>query len=737
MSPHAPMARQLGSQGSTTMTARLAAMRRPSRVRQDDAVLEHRWTDFRRVFGAGLQPPTTSESAGASGSRGEAPLPPRLVLAAQAGWSGGGHPLPLELLPELEVLTSRPSDERSKSELATIVLGLRYFAPCLDVKADDMTVLARAVRWCSCAPGEHAVEEHEIDSCLLLQLSGCAHLVLKQRPAAGLVRPSRQSRGSVQLERTPTTPPVTAVLPLGPGGSVGDLPHGRWRATGVVACSAAPNTDASQPQPSASGPGAPACFLVVRWSDFFAASMVERDRAAVRRVRLMRRIPVLQDFGDDALALLAACMTDHKAKRGEVVVRQGDEAQRFYILTSGEMEEIRTMAGGREGVRRDAAPAAAAGGVDTAPSAAARLAQEADTSRRPPPTLITGRIRGPAYFGERACFVVGEAYAKTVRAATSCDLSSISRADLTGLLSPSLLEMVREAAAQPSDDRHTLVEALVEEHWRGFKAALVRSVLADRDVRRWGAEVAEDPKQAVRELKPMHPRIHSQYHLQSGLAGRGVWAGDGFGTPVTKDAVTDLQSHAARQAYARRLLHAPGGSPVEQLIRRQLKTMPGGEEWTGNAALRRHAEREERAAGRVRGRGRQQLPALAQWCAGTSSVCCAPQSRMPHKSLRREAVERGVEACARSLGRPASRALLNRPSGGEATAAWDADALGDSTRRVTPRPHSAAIPEAAKPPRFVAVASSCSRPSSRAMSRSASVPAVSCRPARTHRGLSV
>lgn len=717
----APMARQQWSQVSTTMTARLASMRRPSHVWHDDAVLEHRWSDFRRVFGAGLKPPAAP---------GEAELAPRLSLAEDASWSGGGQPIPLERLPELEVLTSRPADDRTQAELATIVLGLRYFGPCLDVDADDMAVLARAARWRSCATGEYAVEEHEIGSCLLLQLCGNAHLVLKQRPDAGpdagQVRPTRKARGAVQLEHTPTAAVVTAVLPLMPGDSVGDLPHGLWRATGVVAGPAGP-----------AAPATTACFLVVRWSDFFAASMVERDGAKLRRVRLMRRVLVLRDFGDDALALMASCMTDRRAKRGEVLVQQGDEARHFYVLFSGEVEVIRTMdaVAGRQGVRHGAAQ-----------PAAESLDGQAARSSRPtaaPPTLITGRLRGPAYFGERTCFAVGEAYATTVRATTSCDLSFISRADLSALISPALLELVREVAAQPSDDDQVLTEALVEEHWRGYKAALVQSILANRDVRRWGAAAASDPKRAVRALKPMHPRIQRQFHVESEVArAGGVWMDDGFRTPVPRDAVADVESWAARKAYARQLLHEGGGTPIDHVIRRQLRTLPGGEDWAGNAALRAHAAREAREADRARGRGGSMPSTLEP--VGSSPVRLVPPAAL-HNHLQRQAAEWGAEPSARSLNRPASRALLSLRDSREAVspARWVADVLPGLPPTPPPRPKSASgpVPLSAKPPRFVAAPSMrCSpnpRPVSRAQCHSASVLAVGRGQASTRRGLSV
>jgi putative peptide zinc metalloprotease protein len=59
--------------------------------------------------------------------------------------------------------------------------------------------------------------------------------------------------------------------------------------------------------------------------------------AMLRRVRLLRRIPLFADFESFELRLLAAWLEDAAADTGEVVCAQGEPGDRFYIVEAGEV----------------------------------------------------------------------------------------------------------------------------------------------------------------------------------------------------------------------------------------------------------------------------------------------------------------------------------------------------------------------------------------------------------------
>jgi len=206
-----------------TLLAEVMTKARLSRLigfnRTEDAAMETKWRELLLVFGAGVEP-----GAGSDGPRR------RISLGADA-WVGGGPPIPWEHIPVLEALTGMAHDDRTPSDLATIVLALRCFEPCFDLSDLDATILARAACWRSVAAGEFVVEEGEMHDCIAFHLFGHAQLVLKQPPLSSPARMRRQRSANAQ----PPPPPATQLLPLRPGDTVGSLAHGRWNVHAVVA----------------------------------------------------------------------------------------------------------------------------------------------------------------------------------------------------------------------------------------------------------------------------------------------------------------------------------------------------------------------------------------------------------------------------------------------------------------------------------------------------------------------
>lgn len=51
--------------------------------------------------------------------------------------------------------------------------------------------------------------------------------------------------------------------------------------------------------------------------------------------RLLREHPFFQEFGADDLALLAGCAANERFEAGQSIIREGDSADRFYIVRHG------------------------------------------------------------------------------------------------------------------------------------------------------------------------------------------------------------------------------------------------------------------------------------------------------------------------------------------------------------------------------------------------------------------
>jgi hypothetical protein len=70
-----------------------------------------------------------------------------------------------------------------------------------------------------------------------------------------------------------------------------------------------------------------------------ALSGIDRDFAPdTHRIELLRGIPIFSPLGPVALERLAKAMEPFRADAGSVVITQGEEGDRFYVIESGEVE---------------------------------------------------------------------------------------------------------------------------------------------------------------------------------------------------------------------------------------------------------------------------------------------------------------------------------------------------------------------------------------------------------------
>ena len=125
----------------------------------------------------------------------------------------------------------------------------------------------------------------------------------------------------------------------------------------------------------------------------------------------LKKIELLAQLDDDALEQLMPWLVEMQAEPGEVVARQGDPAEAFYLLRQGEIELFRDAVG--------------------------------------EPVATLARLYGGAHFGELGILGVGVRTA-SARAVTPCRLLRISKSDLLAFLQrqPELERRLQDSAAR-------------------------------------------------------------------------------------------------------------------------------------------------------------------------------------------------------------------------------------------------------------------------------------------------
>lgn len=126
----------------------------------------------------------------------------------------------------------------------------------------------------------------------------------------------------------------------------------------------------------------------------FVRLVIRRGQWVVRRIQfraelhwrreageLISQIPLLDDIPIEALNELAGRVTLRPVRAGEVVVRQGDRANEFFVIRTGRVKVVDQVAGGEENVLRTMGPGEAFGELALLQSSArtATVRAEVDT----------------------------------------------------------------------------------------------------------------------------------------------------------------------------------------------------------------------------------------------------------------------------------------------------------------------------------------------------------------------
>ncbi len=64
----------------------------------------------------------------------------------------------------------------------------------------------------------------------------------------------------------------------------------------------------------------------------------------IDRQQTLRGVPVFAGLGDDAISLLATAVDESAFCAGEVIVREGEQGNRMFIIRSGKVEVVKHLA---------------------------------------------------------------------------------------------------------------------------------------------------------------------------------------------------------------------------------------------------------------------------------------------------------------------------------------------------------------------------------------------------------
>lgn len=188
---------------------------------------------------------------------------------------------------------------------------------------------------------------------------------------------------------------------------------------------------------------------------------------------------VLENLDDGALEQLAAWLIEIRVEADEIVARQGDPAEAFYLLLQGEVEVFRDAVG--------------------------------------EPIATLARLHGGAHFGELGILGVGVRTA-SVRAVGPCRLLRISKSDLLAFLQgrPALRRLLQDSAAR----RHSanIAAALALGRRREVRIRLAHKVMLELKEK----SAPEDPLDAI-HLETVHlETVHLEDMSIGGLCLKGA-----------------------------------------------------------------------------------------------------------------------------------------------------------------------------------------------------------------------
>jgi CRP/FNR family transcriptional regulator, cyclic AMP receptor protein len=74
------------------------------------------------------------------------------------------------------------------------------------------------------------------------------------------------------------------------------------------------------------------------------AAIASHPEAHADRRLILQGVPVFAGLGDAALSLLANAVEETSFRAGEIIVREGEQGNRMYIIRSGKVEVVKHLA---------------------------------------------------------------------------------------------------------------------------------------------------------------------------------------------------------------------------------------------------------------------------------------------------------------------------------------------------------------------------------------------------------
>ena len=320
-------------------------------------------------------------------------------------------------------------------------------------------------------------------------------------------------------------------------------------------------------------------LLRVGRTDFLAALASWHLELLERKTAALHAVPAFITMPRRLLRPLAERMAQERCHAKTVLISQGEEPSKLFVIASG---EARVLLRGEDG------------------------------------ELITISTLGPgSLFGEIGA-IKGTPHTASVVSQTDMTLYTVPKADLLAGADPGFIERLTQMAEEyPTEEEH-MKSLHLRHHWLTYKQRMVQDGHAELTNQAFKIGTLIGGRPPLPPSKSNRPIVHEAVMEKYTIAMDG--------TPISNSDLDDMAAHARRREKDAEWRQ----KPFDPQLVAYLATKPGGTLWTGNAYLRAYVAKEEKREEAMRSRrARRKKPEELAVAASSSSRLQTPMISMP------------------------------------------------------------------------------------------------------------